>query len=204
MVVGIGLRFLGGESHKSLEDAFHISKSSSKRAVRRFATALVQCEALRIRLLTPDELEELKTKWSEMSTAPGKLLHGCVLALDGFLSARVKPNVEDDAHYHRNHKKIHCLNVQAAIDYLLHFQYVCIAAPGRTIDGRAFGRCDKLQDWIRDLANDCYIASDNAYPLLNKILDPSRQIKLAVISKRLPTTCICHSFESESKWHLEE
>jgi hypothetical protein len=33
LVVGIGLRFLGGESHKSLEDAFHISKSSSKRAV---------------------------------------------------------------------------------------------------------------------------------------------------------------------------
>jgi hypothetical protein len=32
MVVGIGLRFLGGESHKSLEDAFHISKPSSKRA----------------------------------------------------------------------------------------------------------------------------------------------------------------------------
>jgi hypothetical protein len=73
MVVGIGLRFLGGESHKSLEDTFHISKSSSKRAVRRFATALVQCEALRIRLPTPQELEELMTKWSGMSTAPGKL-----------------------------------------------------------------------------------------------------------------------------------
>jgi transposase-like protein len=48
MVVACGLRFLGGaESHKSLEDAFHISKSSSKREVRRFATAVVQCEALK-------------------------------------------------------------------------------------------------------------------------------------------------------------
>jgi hypothetical protein len=179
MVVGIGLRFLGGESHKSLEDAFHISKSSSKRAVRRFATAVVQCEALRIRLPTLEELEELKTKWSEMSTAPGKPLHGCVLALDGFLSARVKPNVEDDAHYHSNHKKIHCLNVQAAIDYLLRFRYVCVAAPGRTNDGRAFDRCDKLQDWIRELANDCYIASDNAYPLSNKILVPFKANQIA-------------------------
>jgi hypothetical protein len=54
--------------------------------------------------------------------AAGKPLHGCVLALDGFLSARVKPNVEDDAHYHSNHKKIHCLKVlQAAIDCLLRF-----------------------------------------------------------------------------------
>jgi hypothetical protein len=124
MVVGIRLRFLGGESHKSLEDAFHISKSPSERAVRRFATAVVQCEALRIKLPKEEELEELKTKWSEMSTAPSKLLHGCILALDGFLSARVKPNVEDDAHYHSIHNKIHRLNIQAAIDYLLRFRYV--------------------------------------------------------------------------------
>jgi hypothetical protein len=172
MVVGIGLHFLGGESHKSLEDAFHISKSSSKRAVRRFATAVVQCEALRIKLPKEEELEELMTKWSKMSTASGKPLHGCVLALDGFLSARVTPNVEDDAHYHSNHKKINCLNVQAAIDYLLRFRYVCVAAPGRTNDGRAFDRCDTLRDWIQDLANDCYIASYNAYPLSNKILVP--------------------------------
>ena len=30
MIVGIGLRYLGGEAHKSMEDVFHISKSSSK------------------------------------------------------------------------------------------------------------------------------------------------------------------------------
>jgi hypothetical protein len=119
MVVGTGLRFLGRESHTSLEDAFHISKSSSKRAVRRFVTSVVQCEALQIKLPKAEELEE--KKWSEMSTAPGKPLHGCRLALDGFLSARVKPNVEDDAHYHSIHKKIHCRNVQAASDYLLRF-----------------------------------------------------------------------------------
>jgi hypothetical protein len=56
-----------------------------------------------------------------MLTAPGKSLHGCVLALDGFLSARVKPYVEDDAHYDSIHKKIHCLNVQAAVDYSICF-----------------------------------------------------------------------------------
>jgi hypothetical protein len=99
MVVGIGRQFLDGESHKSLEDTFHISKSSSKRSV-------VQCEALQIKLPKVEELEELKTKWSKMWTAPSKPLHGCILALDGFLSARAKPNIEDDAHYPSIHKKI--------------------------------------------------------------------------------------------------
>jgi hypothetical protein len=133
---------------------------------------VVQCETHRIKLPKAEELEELKTKWSKMLTAPGKPLHGCILALDGFLSARVKPNIEDDAHYHSIHKKIHCLNVQAAVDYLLRLQYVCVAAPGRTNDGRAFEWCKELVDFIQDLANDCYIASDNAYPLFNKILVP--------------------------------
>jgi hypothetical protein len=74
--------------------------------VRRFATAVVQREALKIKLPTPQELKELKTKWSEMLTAPGKPLCSCVLVLNGFLSARAIPNVEDDANYHSNHKKI--------------------------------------------------------------------------------------------------
>jgi hypothetical protein len=67
-----------------------------------------------------------------MLTAPGKPLCCCVLVLIGFLSARAIPNVEDDAHYHSNHKKYHCLNVQAAVDYLLRFRYVCVASPERT------------------------------------------------------------------------
>jgi hypothetical protein len=59
----------------------------------------------------------------------GQPLHGCKLALDGFLSARINPNVEDDAHYHSIHKKIHCLNVQATIDYLLLFSIrLCCSA----------------------------------------------------------------------------
>jgi hypothetical protein len=45
MVVACGFQFLGGESNKSLEDSFQISKLSSKRAVRRLATTVVQCEA---------------------------------------------------------------------------------------------------------------------------------------------------------------
>jgi hypothetical protein len=49
---------------------------------------------------------------------------------------------------------------------------VYAAGPGRTIDGRAFERCKQLVDWIRDLANNCYIASNNAYPLSNNVLVP--------------------------------
>jgi hypothetical protein len=54
---------------------------------------VVQCEALDIKLPSPQGF------------------HGCVLALDGFISARAKPNVVDDAHYHSNRKKIHCFDV---------------------------------------------------------------------------------------------
>jgi hypothetical protein len=34
-------------------------------------------------------------------------------------------------------------------------------------------------DFFRDLANDCYIASDNAYPLSNKILVPFKANQIA-------------------------
>ena len=172
MAVACGLRFLGGEPHKALEDCFHISKSSSKRAVRRFVQAVLDCEALAINLPEPEELPRLAASWSEMSTCPGKPFHGIVLALDGFLCARITPNVANDAHYHNNHKKIHALNVQAAVDHLLRFRYVCVAAPGRVNDGRAYWRCTSLRRWIRGLANEYAIAADNAYPLSNKILIP--------------------------------
>jgi hypothetical protein len=203
MVVGIGLRFLGRESHKSLEQRIPHLKSSSKRAVGDLQQQWYNVKNSKLNYQRRKNSKSLKTKWCEMSTAPGKLLHGCILALDGFLSARVKPNIEDDAHYHSIHKMIHCLNVQATIDYLLCFRYVCVAAPGRTNDGRAFERCKELVDFIRDLANDCCIASDNAHPLSKKILISFKANQIAG-NTRSPPTSTCHSFEPESKWPLEE
>ena len=118
MVVAIGLRFLGGEPHKAMEDIFHISKSSSKRCVKRFIQAVID-DIDNIHLPRAEELPELAVSWSEMSTCPDNHLHGCVLALDGFLSVRTTPDVENDAQYFSTHKKFHCLNVQAAVDNLL-------------------------------------------------------------------------------------
>lgn len=77
MVITCGLcGFLGSEPHKAMEDSFHILKSSSKRAVRHFAQAVVECEALQINLPTPKELPYLAGNWSGMLTCPGKPPHG--------------------------------------------------------------------------------------------------------------------------------
>jgi hypothetical protein len=46
VVVACGLRWLGGESHKTNADAFHISISSSKRIVSQFIFAVNHCDVL--------------------------------------------------------------------------------------------------------------------------------------------------------------
>ena len=62
--------------------------------------------------------------------------------------------------------------MQAAVEYLLRCRYVCMAAPGRTNDCRAYWRSKKLVRWIWQLADDYYVTSDNAYLLSNKMLIP--------------------------------
>jgi hypothetical protein len=58
-------------------------------------------------------------------------------------------------------------------------QYVCVAAPERTNYCREYWMCQTLSDWIQDIANDCYIGCDNAYPLFNKILVPFKANQIA-------------------------
>jgi hypothetical protein len=79
------------------------------------------------------------------------------------------PNAAD---FFSGHKKIPALNVQAAIDHMLRFRYIAVAAPGKTNDGRAFQRCLGLRQWLAELDPKFYICADNAYPLSNKILIP--------------------------------
>jgi hypothetical protein len=174
IIVACGLRFLGGETHKTNADAFHISIPSSKRVVRRFIDAVNECEALDIDLPTHDELEELASDTTKKSTCNG-CFHGCVLMVDGFLSPRQKPGddeVKNPADFYSGHKKTHGLNVQAVCDHTLRFRYVCIAAPGKTNDHKAFDRCKAFQTWLRTLPKDYFIVADNAYPSSNKILVP--------------------------------
>ena len=66
IIVACGLRFLGGETHKSLEDTFHISKSSSKRVVECFVSAVIECDALAIHLPEEEDLDRLARTLSSL------------------------------------------------------------------------------------------------------------------------------------------
>jgi hypothetical protein len=46
MIAACGLRWLGGEAHKTNADAFYISIPSSERVVQIFILSVLQCKAL--------------------------------------------------------------------------------------------------------------------------------------------------------------
>jgi hypothetical protein len=152
IIVAAGLRWLGGEDMKAIKDTFHISLRSAQRIVNRFLDAMIECghEYCEIELPLDDELEALAEEWSELSTAGGSM-NGCVLAIDGFLSPRTKPDVDDPNEFFTDGKSIYCLNVIAAVNFLGRFRYFSVAAPGGTNDIRSYWRSKKLSDWINRL-----------------------------------------------------
>jgi DDE superfamily endonuclease len=117
----------------------------------------MQLKTIMILLLGPrqrtvhgNELQSLFDAWTEKSSAD-EVFHGAVLMMDGFLSPRTTPTCSNPADYYSGHKKLHGLNAQALCDHNLCFRYVCVAAPGKTNDIRAFRRCPKLQQWLETL-----------------------------------------------------
>ena len=183
IIVASGLRWLGGEDFKSIEDTFHISMSSVQRVVNRFLDAVIECDHkdLAIELPKDDELEQIAEGWNSLLTAGGAM-NGCVLAIDGFLSPRTCPNIENSRDFYTDRKSFHCLMVIAAIDYLGRFRYHSVSAPGGMNDSRGYHRCKKLRDWIkrlRDIRLGRYFGTaDNAFPLSNHLLIPFRRSQL--------------------------
>jgi hypothetical protein len=151
IIVACGLRWLGGESHKTNANAFHISIASSKRVVTQVINAINKCNLLSINLPTEDELEDLAIRTTEKPTCDA-LFYGCVLMIDGFLATRIKPGKHEckaQADFYSGHKKTYRLNVQALCDHKLRFRYVCVAAPGKTNDNKAFYWCTGIQTWLQ-------------------------------------------------------
>jgi hypothetical protein len=71
MVVGAGLRFLGGSSHKDIEDIYWISNHSSRRIIGMFVNATRSCEGLSLQLLVH------KTNWMQWQMAFQVLIGPC-------------------------------------------------------------------------------------------------------------------------------
>lgn len=84
IVVGIGLRFLGGGGKlKSLEDVFGIDVESVRRLRNLFFDAVENTETLAIKLPTiPDEYRELSRGFQNLSDSEG-IINGVIGAIDG-------------------------------------------------------------------------------------------------------------------------
>jgi hypothetical protein len=106
--------------------------SSAKRIVKRFLQAVRECDHkdCEIELPENDELEALAEEWNKLSTAGGSM-NGCVLVIDGFLSPRTKPDVDDPNEFFTDRKSIYCLNVITAVDFLGRFQYIRLLESNR-------------------------------------------------------------------------
>ena len=173
LVVGAGLRYLGGEYLKSIRDIFGISPSYTRRIVRTFIASVLDCKALDITLpVLRHELKQKADQFNDISHMPGKMLYGCVGAIDGWLTQINKPSNTTDADYFSGHYNCFGLNVQAVCDAYCKFTHLEVAAPGRTNDVRAYKRCVQLKNWIDNLPDEYFCVGDNAYPLSNNLLIP--------------------------------
>lgn len=89
-IVGGGLRYLlGGSKRIDLADILGTSDSSIDRMVDLFLDAVLECEALQIKLPKGEELRTTMNGFWNISTA-GDLFKGCVGCIDGWLVMIVK------------------------------------------------------------------------------------------------------------------
>ena len=138
---------MGGEKLKSLTDIYHYSLNSGWRIVKKFVAAVLNCEKLAIHLPnTNAQLQALAKGFSDVSGALG-IFYGVIGAIDGWLCTIEKPRkVPNPDDYYSGLYKRYGLNVQAMCDASLCFTYICVAAPGKTNDNRAFKRLNGLHE----------------------------------------------------------
>ena len=181
MIVGAGVRFLGGSFHKDIEDIYGISNHSSRRIIDLFVKAVRSCEEMALRLPTTQmELDTVANGFGNCSSVH-PLYYGCVGCIDGWLACINKPKEKVGVRpndYFSGHYATFGLNVQAMCDSKLRFTYFAVAAAGKTNDNRAFGRCTDLLDWIHSLPEGYYIIGDNAYTITNRLLIPFTVLQL--------------------------
>jgi hypothetical protein len=172
LIVATGLRFLGGSTHKDLEDIFGLSLNSVKRVIKMFLKAVLSCSALALKLPeTIEEYEKLAEDFCERSSA-GEIYFGVIGTLDGWLCTINQPTVPNMRDYYSGHYQRFGMNVQAICDAHLRFIYFSVAAPGGMNDIRALHKCIELNRFIDALKDRYFFLGDNAYGLSEKILIP--------------------------------
>lgn len=178
LVVATGLRFLGGELWKSLEDIFGIDISSAKRVTKMFLYAVDDHPSLDIRLPSANNIQELKSLAESftLQSSSNNLLDGTIGALDGWLCCTCSPidrEITNKRSYYSGHYSCFGLNVQAICDGKMRFIFFAVASPGGTNDARSLRRCHTLMSWLESIKGSGYfIVGDNAYVLSDELQIP--------------------------------
>ena len=175
LIVGMSLRYMGGEFPKSLVDIFGVDDSSVPRLINLFFDSVCSTPEIAIRLpQTSEELQQLANGFSSISSSDG-LFDGCVGAIDGWLCSTIQPpDVINKRDYFSGHYQCFGLNIQAVCDHKLRFIYFGVAAPGKTGDSRALNKCVHLCQWMEKKlkGSQFFFVGDNAYVLSDELLIP--------------------------------
>ena len=175
LIVAMGLRFLGGEFLKSLEDIFGVHEKYIHNIIfNKFLPAIDATFEFHLPS-TDAEKESVAKEFSSLSSSHG-IFDGVIGAIDGWLCTTIQPidrDITDKRSYYSGHYQKFGLNVQAICDARLRFIYFAVAAPGRTNDARAILKCNRLCEWLDTLGDGKYfIVGDNAYVLADHLLIP--------------------------------
>ena len=129
------LRILFGEKIKSLAQIFHVSIASVKLVYKEGVDAIVNCEALQfVGTATLHECETRSARFKQRSNYPEIFAH-CVSCVDGLAVRNSCPEEEPNQRaYYSGHKKLYCLNLQAACDSNCKFTHFSLNCPGSAND----------------------------------------------------------------------
>jgi len=175
IVVAIGTRYLAGEPYTALNDIANVSTPSVYKLKNRFILALLQANALKIKL--PDsagEWENVRQGFQNVSSE--NLFRGCIGSIDGFFAPIQQPRVKDakgnPMSFMSGHYGMFGLNCQAVCDARERFLFFGVVAPGKTNDNVAFEYCAHLKEIIQSLPYGLFLVGDAAYTSNERMLTP--------------------------------
>ncbi|KAL7545661.1 hypothetical protein ACHAWF_009009 [Thalassiosira exigua] len=173
-IMALGLRVLGGGRPKDIRHFVGTCRDASYKAVTDFLNAVNESPELSINFPSSDaEWEAVRRGWSAKSY--DGLLHGNVLALDGFFQRTNMPTRKEATNvlsYYSGHYESYGINCQAAIQSDLQFMYFGVISPGSTNDNISYPKCTALKEIIDNLPTGLYGVGDAAYTLSENLLIP--------------------------------
>ncbi|KAL7552356.1 hypothetical protein ACHAWF_016576 [Thalassiosira exigua] len=157
-IMTLGLRVMGGGRPKDIRHFAGTSRAASYKAVNDFLNAVNETPELSINFPSGEaEWETVRRGWTAKSSSG--LLHGNLLALDGFFQRTNMPTRKEASNvlsYYSGHYEHYRINCQAAIQSDLQFVYFGVISPGSTNDNISYPKCKVLTEIIDNLPTGLY------------------------------------------------